>query len=255
MVRFSEAARELGLPTVFGAELSLDLPGPQNGEPDPAGAHLLVLARGPRGYARLSRVIADAQLAGEEKGRPVYDLDEVAAGAARTRCSCSPAAARGWCPRALLTDGVAAAARELDRLTALFGAEHVVVELTDHGDPCDGERNDALAALAARAGLPTVATNNVHYATPGAAAAGHRAGRGPGPAQPGRDRRLAARRRPPRTCAAATRWRAGSRRTRARWPGPPSSPRSSPSTCPWSRRSCPTTRCRPGTPRCPGCAS
>src|SRR5512134_3097918 len=50
VVRFSEAARELGLPTVFGAELSLDLPAPQNGQPDPVGSHLLVLARGPAGY-------------------------------------------------------------------------------------------------------------------------------------------------------------------------------------------------------------
>src|SRR5262249_15815391 len=37
---------------------------------------------------------------------------------------------------------------------------------TDHADPCDGERNDALATLADRAGLRAVATNNVHYATP-----------------------------------------------------------------------------------------
>src|SRR5690349_11920175 len=40
VVRFSEAARELDLPTVFGAELSLGLRGPQNGVPDPAGRHL-----------------------------------------------------------------------------------------------------------------------------------------------------------------------------------------------------------------------
>src|SRR3954449_13274026 len=79
VVRFSEAARELELPTVFGAELSLGLPGPQNGEPDPAGRHLLVLARGPDGYARLSRAIADAHLKGNEKGRPVYRLDWLAA--------------------------------------------------------------------------------------------------------------------------------------------------------------------------------
>src|SRR2546421_8228610 len=38
VVRFSEAAAELGLPTVVGAELSLELPRPQNGEPDPVGA-------------------------------------------------------------------------------------------------------------------------------------------------------------------------------------------------------------------------
>ncbi len=40
------------------------------------------------------------------------------------------------------------------------------MELTDHGDPCDGDRNDALAELAERAGLRLVATNNVHYADP-----------------------------------------------------------------------------------------
>ena len=85
VVRFAEAGLELGLPTVFGAELSLDLPTPQNGEPDPVGAHLLALARGPEGYARLSRVIAEAQLAGQEKGRPVYDLDHVAARPGRPR--------------------------------------------------------------------------------------------------------------------------------------------------------------------------
>src|SRR5690349_7590369 len=34
VVRFAEAAKELGLKTLFGAELSLGLPGPQNGEPD-----------------------------------------------------------------------------------------------------------------------------------------------------------------------------------------------------------------------------
>ena len=48
----------------------------------------------------------------------------------------------------------------------MFGADNVVVELCDHGDPLDSARNDALATLAVRAGLPLVATNNVHYATP-----------------------------------------------------------------------------------------
>src|SRR4029077_19638977 len=47
VVRFAEAAREVGMPTVFGAELSLDLRKPQNGEADPEGQHLVVLARDP----------------------------------------------------------------------------------------------------------------------------------------------------------------------------------------------------------------
>src|SRR5258706_14876944 len=45
VVRFAEAAREVGLPTAFGAELSLGLGQPQNGIPDPEGSHLVVIAR------------------------------------------------------------------------------------------------------------------------------------------------------------------------------------------------------------------
>src|SRR6185369_8544604 len=69
VVRFAEAAKVHGIRTVFGAELSLGLPGPQNGEPDPLGRHLLALARGPEGYAQLSRMISEAHLRGGEKGR------------------------------------------------------------------------------------------------------------------------------------------------------------------------------------------
>ena len=37
IVRFAEAAESLPLKTVLGAELSLELPNPQNGEPDTVG--------------------------------------------------------------------------------------------------------------------------------------------------------------------------------------------------------------------------
>ncbi|WP_345628953.1 PHP domain-containing protein, partial [Rugosimonospora acidiphila] len=166
VVQFSGAAREHELPTIFGAELSLGLPGPQNGEPDPVGRHLLVLARGPEGYARLSRTIALAQLAGREKGRPAYDLEEVAA-ALRDHAMVLTGCRKGYVPAALATEGERAAAGELDRLVALFGRDGVAVELTQHGHPEDDERNDVLADLAGRAGLRCVATNNVHYARPG----------------------------------------------------------------------------------------
>ena len=79
VVRFAEAARAVGVPTVFGAELSLGLTQPQNGVPDPEGPHLVVLARGPRGYADLSRALSEAHLAGHEKGKPVYDLARLSA--------------------------------------------------------------------------------------------------------------------------------------------------------------------------------
>jgi len=169
VVRFSEAARELGLPTIFGAELSLGLPKPQNGEPDPAGRHLLVLARGAQGYARLARTMSEAHLRGGEKGRPDYAGLEQVADSLRDHVLVLTGCRKGHVPAALTEPGGGgreAAARELDRLVALFGAGSVAVELTHHGDPVDDERNDALAELALDRGLPTVATTNAHYHAP-----------------------------------------------------------------------------------------
>jgi len=164
-VRFAEAALAHGMPSVYGAELSLGLRGPQNGIPDPEGAHLLVLARGTEGYHRLSKAMTTAHLAGGEKGRPVYDLDALADTAGGhwvvlTGCR------KGTVRQALAAHGRSAAARELTALVERFGRDNVVVELTDRGDPLDSDRNDALAELARDLGLPIVATGNVHYARP-----------------------------------------------------------------------------------------
>ncbi|MCX6398154.1 MAG: error-prone DNA polymerase [Propionibacteriales bacterium] len=163
---FAETAhRYAGLKTVFGAELSLGLPGPQNGVPDPEGSHLLVLAEGVEGYHRLAAAITDAQLRGDEKGRPVYDLVELGE-RGRGHWVVLTGCRKGAVRMALAAGGAAAAAVELDRLTALFGHDRVVVELVDHGYPRDHETNDALADLARVHGLAVVATNNVHHATP-----------------------------------------------------------------------------------------
>jgi error-prone DNA polymerase len=162
VVRFAEAAKAVGIPTVFGAELSLGMTAPQNGAPDPHGAHLVVLADGPEGYAHLARALSVAQLAGE-KGAPRTSIDELAGAHSwwvLTGCR------KGTVPAALVRDGPAAARRELARLIDAFGRDRVVVELWDHGDPLDTARNDALAELAARADLACIATNNVHYAQP-----------------------------------------------------------------------------------------
>ena len=168
VVRFSEAAKAYDLKTVFGAELSLGLTKPQNGEADPEGGHLLVLARDPDGYRRLCRVISDAQLASHEKGKPVYHLDDLTA-AHEGHWLVLTGCRKGAVQQALgAADpaGYRAASAALDDLVWRFGAGNVAVELIDHGDPLDSVRNDALADLAARAGLDLVATNNVHYANP-----------------------------------------------------------------------------------------
>lgn len=156
IVRLAEAAEEYpSLSTVYGAELSLGLSKPQNGIPDPEGSHLLVLARGVEGYHRLAAAITEAQLRGDEKGRPLYDLDELA-----------QRADGNWQILTGCRKGIGRTAGGLDLLVDLFGRGNVCVELIDHGHPGDDVVNHALVAMAAERGLPTVATNNVHFATP-----------------------------------------------------------------------------------------
>ena len=166
IVRMAEAAERIDLTTVFGAELSLGLGAPQNGVADPEGEHLVVLARREAGYHRLAGAITSAQLApGAEKGHPVYSLDDLAR-AAQNSWLVLTGCRKGAVRTALESDGAPGAARELDRLIDLFGRDNVVVELFDHGDPRASSINDALADLAARAHLPVIATNNVHFASP-----------------------------------------------------------------------------------------
>ena len=164
VVRFAEAAGELGMRTVFGAELSLgDTPRTQ--APDPPGPHLLVLARGPEGYRRLSRQLAAAHLAGGEKGKPRYDYDcltEAAGGHWHILTGCR----KGHVRQALSTGGPEAAAAALADLVDRFGAGRVSIELTHHGHPLDDERNAALAGLAPRFGVGVVATTGAHFAGP-----------------------------------------------------------------------------------------
>ncbi|SDY67599.1 error-prone DNA polymerase [Amycolatopsis xylanica] len=175
VVRFAEAARELGVRTVYGTELSFGLSQPQNGIADPEGEHLLLLARQTDGYASLCRAITAGQLRGHdvelpkaqraEKGRPVYRLEEVAE-EVRGQCAVLTGCRKGAVRKALLTQGAHAAAMRLQELVDLFGADNVYVELTDHGQPLDSTHNDILYEMAREFRLPTVATTAAHYARP-----------------------------------------------------------------------------------------
>ena len=116
-------------------------------------------------------MISAAQLAGGEKGRPVYDTEALADAhgghwVVLTGCR------KGAVPAALAHGGPEAAWRELAVLAGMFGHENVMVELTCQHDPGDDERNDMLARLAALADLGVVATGNVHFAAPAQARLG-----------------------------------------------------------------------------------
>jgi error-prone DNA polymerase len=164
VVRFAEAAKELGMRTVFGAELSLANT-PRTEDPDPPGPHLLVLARGPEGYRRLSRQLSKAHLAGGEKGKPRYDFDaltEAAGGHWHILTGCR----KGHVRQALTAQGSEGAEKALTDLVDRFGQSRVSIELTHHGQPLDDEHNVALAALAPKFGVGVVATTAAHFAEP-----------------------------------------------------------------------------------------
>jgi error-prone DNA polymerase len=166
VVRFAEAARALGVATVFGAEVTLDGHDDRVGVPDPSGDHLVILARSPEGYRRLATMLGEAHLARGEKGAPRFTLEEVARDAGEwlvlTGCR------KGPLTRALMREGPRSADRELARLIEAFGRENIAVELWDHGGFDDVARNDVLAQVALNRGVAPVATGNVHYATPDA---------------------------------------------------------------------------------------
>ncbi|MFZ2510301.1 MAG: error-prone DNA polymerase [Gordonia sp. (in: high G+C Gram-positive bacteria)] len=171
VVRFAEAARECGMPTIFGAELSLgvstglDQRNVRAGAVDPPGEHLLVIARDAEGYRRLSRVIADAHMSGGAKGLLRYDAEaitEAAVGHWLILTGCRKGSVR----RALARGGVPAARKALGDMVDRFTRENVAVELTASGRSDDDERNAALALLADEFRLPTVATTGAHFAGP-----------------------------------------------------------------------------------------
>lgn len=166
IVRFAEAARALQLPTVFGTELTIGGMDDRVGVCDPSGEHLVVLARSPEGYRRLSTMIGQAHLAKGEKGSVTFTLDALQERA--TDWQILTGCRKGPITRALMQEGPRAAERALRELIDRFGRDHVAVELWDHGAIDDVARNDVLAELALRHHVALVATGNVHYATPDA---------------------------------------------------------------------------------------
>ncbi|KAA8734617.1 PHP domain-containing protein, partial [Corynebacterium tuscaniense] len=119
-VKFAEAAAEVDLPTVFGAELSLP------------HAPLPVIARGAEGYRRLSHLMAGAHMASGEKGVVHYPpLPEMAAALAGT---CIVLAGWRWVDH-------------LDELVECFGVANVVKEYEATMLPEDADRHTILRAV------------------------------------------------------------------------------------------------------------
>ncbi|RIK45680.1 MAG: error-prone DNA polymerase, partial [Chloroflexi bacterium] len=148
-MEFARAAQNAGLQAITGAELTLE-----------DDSHITLLVESAEGYANLSRLITSAYCDGDRLN-PWLALDTLQRHTAGlillTGCRAGQVARLVDARR--LDDALAA----LERWRAWFGPENVFVELQQNLVYGDTQRIAALAELARRAGLPCVATGNVHY--------------------------------------------------------------------------------------------
>ena len=173
-VRFVQAARELGIKPILGAEMTLES-GPtaevlgERGDREELGFtagegfHLTLLVESGEGYANLCRLITLARR-GRPKGVTLLAKGDLAAHAngliALSGCR------RGEIPRLLAAGATAAALQAAWGYARLFGPDRFFIELQRHHQRGDLQLLGQLVSLADHARLGTVATGNVHYLTP-----------------------------------------------------------------------------------------
>jgi error-prone DNA polymerase len=185
--RFFKAARDAGLRALVGLELACDFGWGEETFHGPEGRHALrdgsqsvrsrprrgksplparparltLLAESRAGYRNLCR-LATAAAHGRPKGEAALGSWELLAEHASGLHLLS-GGDEGPVARALAEEGLEAAERRLARLAALF-PKRTHVELQRHGLRAEEHRNRAAIALAAKLGLPLVATQGVRYA-------------------------------------------------------------------------------------------
>ncbi|MEP7081696.1 MAG: PHP domain-containing protein, partial [Chloroflexota bacterium] len=168
-LRLARRGRRLNDP-IRGERASRGWPGELHAGPMP-GDHLVLLARDSTGYTALSRMASRAHLAGE-KQFPIFEAGTVEAilQEARGHLIGLSGCRNGAVARHLLAgerDMALAAARGW---ASCFPDGDFAIEMSHHLEPDDDWLAAELASLADSTGLPTVVTNEVHYA----AADGHR---------------------------------------------------------------------------------
>src|SRR5262245_1202517 len=123
-------------------------------------AHLTLLAETREGYANLIKLASAGYLEGYYyKPRVDWELLESHATGLIALSGCLS----GRVSKALEENRPGDAASDLDRLAQIFGRESTYVEIQNAGLETQARINPLLAKLAADAGLPTVATGDVHY--------------------------------------------------------------------------------------------
>jgi len=161
-VEFYQKARKAGIKPILGCEVYIAREShrkPHHKTQNPYN-HLTLLARDRTGYQNLLKLATTSYLEGFHF-RPRIDKATLARHAAGLSCL-------SGCLSGEISDLVQAGKLERAQEAAvelrdLFGPEHFWLELQRNGIEQQTRLNEALVDVAARTGIPLVATNDIHY--------------------------------------------------------------------------------------------
>jgi len=154
-MHFAQVAKTLEMQSITGVEMTI-----KDGQDGKENSHLTFLAETKEGYSQLSNLISYSYVAADRRNPALglkYLPDDLDGLILLTGCR------TGRVP-SLLTEGrFAEAETQLRQYLDWFGTDNVFVELQQNLVQGDTSRNRRLIDLARKLGVPTVATNNVHY--------------------------------------------------------------------------------------------
>ncbi len=160
-IEFYKACREHGVKPIIGCEVYMARRSRFDQEPqDRETYHLVLLAENLRGYKNLIKIVTAAHLEGFwYKPRVDWELLEEYHEGLIVLTACK----QGYAAQCIL-DGDMQGAREfVARLADAFGRDNVYLELMNHGLEGQEEIIAAKLKISQELGIPTVATNDVHY--------------------------------------------------------------------------------------------
>ena len=132
----------------------------KEGKMDASGHHLVLLAENETGYRNLIKLVSLSFTEGfYSKPRVDKELLRKYHGGLIALSACLS----GEIPSLILSGGVTEAENAAKEYAAIFGPEHFYLELQNHGIADEARVATAIRAISERTGIPTVATNDVHY--------------------------------------------------------------------------------------------
>ena len=158
MVKFYRAALERGVKPIIGVDLHV------RESPEQPATRIALLCQSQTGYRNATRLVSRAYLEGQQRGVPMLDRGWLSPESLEGLIALS-CAAEGDVGRALVNGREREAGRALDQWLALF-PDRYYLELQRLGRPGEEDYIGAAVSLAARRGVPVVATNDVRFLKP-----------------------------------------------------------------------------------------